>query len=81
MVTAVIFRSLINMPVMEVLVFALILVLAALTGDLLASLLKRWTGVKDFSRLIPGHGGVLDRFDGFFVAAAMVCPGIGLCWG
>lgn len=49
---------------------AFLLSVAAQMGDLLESAIKRHFGAKDASQLIPGHGGLMDRLDGFLTAAA-----------
>ncbi len=57
---------------LQLVVAGMLVTLAALLGDLLASTIKRSLGLDDFSALLPGHGGVLDRFDGYLMAAPVV---------
>lgn len=55
-------------PLSDWMIFAGCVVIFGTLGDLLESLVKRHAGVKDSGQLMPGHGGVLDRFDNFFFA-------------
>jgi phosphatidate cytidylyltransferase len=56
---------------------AMVLALASVAGDLFESGFKRLFAVKDSGRLIPGHGGFMDRLDGF-IAAAVIAAAIGI---
>lgn len=51
---------------------SVVMSMVAQAGDIAESAIKRRTGVKDSSALIPGHGGVMDRFDGMLGAAVFV---------
>ena len=51
--------------------------LIGLLGDLSASLLKRQCGIKDYGNIMPGHGGVLDRFDSILFVVPFMCIATG----
>jgi phosphatidate cytidylyltransferase len=67
-------------PIAPIVVLGLLLSVFSQFGDLFESALKRRFGVKDASHAIPGHGGFMDRLDGF-IAAALAAALVGLARG
>jgi len=68
-VTAIVFRSFVHFDFASALGCGALLACAGIGGDLLASRYKRLCGIKDFSSIVPGQGGVIDRFNSFMAAA------------
>ncbi len=75
MIFAVTFSQLFELDFVFWLVSGLLIAIASVLGDLFESLLKRSAGVKDSGNIMPGHGGVLDRFD-----AALFAGPVFLLW-
>lgn len=52
---------------------AFVLAPLSVCGDLIASVIKRKCGIKDYGNIMPGHGGVMDRFDSVLLIAPLLC--------
>lgn len=64
--------AMVDIARMNAVVFGVAIAIASLFGDLAKSSIKRSLGIKDFGSIIPGHGGVLDRFDGLLFASPLL---------
>ncbi len=60
------------MPLAAPIFIGIAVAIIGLIGDLMESMLKRYYGVKDSGKILPGHGGFLDRFDSVMLAAPMM---------
>ena len=70
-----VFKAQMNIDGTAIAILAVISAIAALismVGDLTASAIKRNYNIKDYGRLIPGHGGILDRFDSMIITAPII---------
>ena len=61
-----------NVNYLNAILYGLVGSVAGVFGDLCFSVVKRQTGIKDYGNLIPGHGGVLDRFDSMMMVAPLM---------
>lgn len=61
-----------KMSLVVLFVAGLVAAVVAQLGDLIASLIKREAGIKDYGNIFPGHGGILDRFDSIIALAPII---------
>ncbi|MDO4283481.1 MAG: phosphatidate cytidylyltransferase [Clostridia bacterium] len=61
-----------NINLVFIIIMGIVVSIMGQFGDLSASLIKRYCGIKDFGTIMPGHGGILDRFDSLLFTAPMV---------
>jgi phosphatidate cytidylyltransferase len=56
----------------QVVLLALVCAPLSVIGDLFASMIKRQYHIKDFGNIMPGHGGIMDRFDSFLLVVPFI---------
>ena len=67
MLMSIVLKDIMSITFIYAILLGLIIGILAFLGDLFESSFKRKVGVKDSGTLIPGHGGLLDRFDGYIL--------------
>lgn len=71
-ISCIIFGYFFNIDIISIAIIGAIGSIVAQFGDLFASSIKRYVDIKDYGKLIPGHGGILDRFDSVILVAPYV---------
>lgn len=72
LISGLLLKNLLYISSIEAIAFTVNIILSAFVGDMASSFYKRQYKVKDFSNLIPGHGGFLDRFDSLIASGAWI---------